>query len=188
MDRASWQLKFSSGILPTGELRDKKFLVALASCDWHGSLQTGVIALFVHGATVFIGFRVFEFDRFTAARADRRIWGGLRFEHLGNTPSTAIHFGSPLMDIEPRALRATTLESRIRGLDYVSTAGATVSFSGRMAAHRLEIAILDAIRASDDVSTLILFSWNVRIRHGRPVAWISFSRDSETPQGLCFVG
>jgi hypothetical protein len=73
-------------------------------------------------------------------------------------------------------------------LNYVSTAGATVPFSGRMAAHRLEIAILDAIRASDEVSAMILFSRNMRIRHGCPVAWISFSGDSETPQGPCFVG
>jgi hypothetical protein len=43
-------------------------------------------------------------------------------------------------------------------LNDVSTAGATVPFSGSMAGHRFEIAFLDAIRASDDVPPLILFS------------------------------
>jgi hypothetical protein len=44
----------------------------------------------------------------------------------------------------------------------MSTAGANVTFSAFRTDHRLEIASLDAIRTSDDVSpSLLLFVWKV---------------------------
>jgi hypothetical protein len=52
----------------------------------------------------------------------------------------------------------------------MSTVVADMTFSAFGSDHRLEIASLDAIRAPDCVSTLVLFSWKIRIRHGRPLA------------------
>jgi hypothetical protein len=52
----------------------------------------------------------------------------------------------------------------------MSTVAADTTFSALGSEHRLAIASLDAIPAADYVSTLVLFSWKIRIRHGRPLA------------------
>ena len=117
----------------------------------------------MHGATVFIGFRVFESDRFEAARADRRIRVELHVGHLRKLPSTVMDQDPSLRDLEPRAFVANTFKLGICGEDHMSTAAANVTFSGLCTDHRFEIASLDAIRTSDDISPLpmLRFSWKV---------------------------
>ena len=68
----------------------------------------------------------------------------------------------------------------------MSTAAANVTFSGLRTDHRFEIASLDAIRTSDDISPLpmLRFSWKVGIYHGRPLDWFHLARQRGTPRSL----
>jgi len=68
----------------------------------------------------------------------------------------------------------------------MSAAAANVTFSALRSDHRSEIASLDAIRASDDISpsTQPRFSWKVWICHGRPLDWFHLARQRGTPRSL----
>ncbi len=85
-----------------------------------------------------------------------------------------------LRDPEVRAFIATTLKERIRAENDVSTTTANEAVSALGARHCLEIAILDAIRAADDV--VLVFWLQIWIHHARPSALVLSKKPRDTPR------